>query len=160
MPTKTEASGETWPKDAWFYHLENGSIDQALPELLEKTLARGWRAMVRSTDPGRLAHLDAWLWTYRDDSFLAHGRGGAPNSSRQPILLTEGETAENSAQALFILDEPPAGLEAYERCIVLFEGADEVALARARRLWTTYKAAGSTVSYWKQQETRGWTRQA
>ncbi len=155
MPTKADA-----PTEAWFYHLEHGSIDQALPELLEKTLARGWRAMVRCTDPERLDHLDSWLWRYRDDSFLAHGRGGQPHASRQPILLTEGEEAENGAQAVFILDEPPGGLGAYERCIVLFEGADEVALERARRLWSSYKGAGSTVAYWKQQETRGWTRQA
>ena len=155
MATKTDV-----PTEAWFYHLEYGSIDQALPELLEKTLARGWRAMVRCTNPDQLEHLDSWLWQYRDDTFLAHGRGGQPNASRQPILLTEGEEAENGAQALFILDDPPSGLEAYERCIVLFEGTNEVAVTRARRLWSSYKAAGSAVAYWKQQETRGWTRQA
>ena len=155
MATKADA-----PTEAWFYHLEHGSIDQALPELLEKTLARGWRAMVRCTDPARLDHLDSWLWRYRDDSFLAHGRGGQPHAARQPILLTEGEEPENGAQALFILDEPPGGLDAYARCIVLFEGADEVALNRARALWSSYKAAGSAVTYWKQQETRGWTRHA
>ena len=160
MPTKTDASSAADPREAWFYHLEHGSIDLALPELLEKTLARGWRALVRSTDAGLVDHLDDWLWTCRDDAFLAHGRSGEPNASRQPILLTSGEDAENDAQALFILDEPPGQLDRFERCVVLFQGADEVALARARRLWSTYKAAGSAVAYWKQQETRGWTRQA
>jgi DNA polymerase-3 subunit chi len=155
MPTKADA-----PIEAWFYHLEHGSIDQALPELLEKTVAKGWRAVVRCTNPDQLDHLDSWLWRYRDDSFLAHGRRGHPHAARQPILLTDGDAAENGAQALFILDEPPVGLDAYERCIVLFEGKDEVALARARRLWSSYKAAGSIVAYWRQQETRGWTRQA
>ena len=33
--------------EVWFYHLERTSLDQALPELLEKTLARGWKALVR-----------------------------------------------------------------------------------------------------------------
>ncbi len=155
MPTKADA-----PTEAWFYHLERGTVDDVLPELLEKTLARGWRAIVRSTDPAVLARLDAWLWTCRDESFLAHCRSGEPNASRQPILLTEGEEPENAAQALFVLDEPPGGLDRYERCIVLFQGDDEVALARSRRLWSRYKAAGSSVAYWKQQETRGWTRQA
>ena len=37
------------PCEVWFYHLERTSLDQALPELLEKTLARGWKALVRST---------------------------------------------------------------------------------------------------------------
>ena len=155
MPTKTDV-----PAEAWFYHLEHGAVDQALPELLEKTVARGWRALVRSTDPAVLDHLDAWLWSYRDESFLAHGRAGEPNATRQPILLTEGESRENEAEALFILDEPPSDLAAYERCVVLFRGADEIALARARRLWSSYRAAGSAVTYWKQGEARGWTRQA
>lgn len=155
MATKADT-----PTEVWFYHLEHGTIEQALPELLEKTLAKGWRAMVRSTDPERLEQLDSWLWRYRDEAFLGHGRSGTANAARQPILLTEGEEPENGAQALFMLDEPPRGLDAFERCIVLFEGRDEVALARARGLWSSYKAAGSTVAYWKQQETRGWTRQA
>ena len=32
------------PCEVWFYHLERTALDQALPELLEKTLAKGWRA--------------------------------------------------------------------------------------------------------------------
>ena len=34
--------------EVWFYHLERTGLEQALPELLNKTLARGWRALVRS----------------------------------------------------------------------------------------------------------------
>ena len=154
MPTKTDA-----PKEAWFYHLEHGTIDRTLPELLEKTLERGWRAVVRSIDSTRLAHLDGWLWTYREDSFLAHGLESAPNAARQPILLTAGDGRRNEAEALFILDEPPNMLEAYERCIVLFEGTDDIALTRARLLWSSYKKSGSTTSYWKQREAGGWERQ-
>src|SRR5579864_6987504 len=48
------------------------SLDQVLPELLDKTLARGWKAVVRASEPERVEHLDSWLWTYRDDSFLPH----------------------------------------------------------------------------------------
>ena len=51
--------------EVWFYHLEQTSLDQALPDLLERTLAKGWRALVRTGDPARLGHLDGWLWTYR-----------------------------------------------------------------------------------------------
>ncbi len=47
------------PCEVWFYHLERASLDQVLPELLEKTLARDWRALVRSTARERVEHLDA-----------------------------------------------------------------------------------------------------
>ena len=88
--------------EVWFYHLERTSLDQALPELLEKTLAKGWKAVVRSGSRDRLEHLDGWLWSWRDDSFLPHGVAGEPQAERQPVLLTTGEANDNGAQALFL----------------------------------------------------------
>jgi DNA polymerase-3 subunit chi len=75
------------PCEVWFYHLERTSLEQVLPELLERTLKRGWRARVRSDDADRIEAMDGWLWTYRDESFLPHGRADEPLSARHPILL-------------------------------------------------------------------------
>jgi DNA polymerase III subunit chi len=147
--------------EVWFYHLERTSLDQALPELLEKTLARGWRALVRCGGRDRLEHLDGWLWTYRDDSFLPHGRAEGEFSGRQPILLTLEETNVNAAQAAFLLDgaEPPP-LDSLERCVILFDGRDEAAVASARSRWREVKATGLVASYWRQSEEGGWRKQA
>jgi DNA polymerase-3 subunit chi len=147
--------------EVWFYHLERASLEQVLPELLEKTLARGWRALVRATGGDRLEHLDAWLWTYADDSFLAHGLARDPRAERQPILLTLGEENLNGAKALFLVDDAaPPDLSSFERCILIFDGRDEAALASARRRWSSFKAAGHAIAYWRQGESRGWVRQA
>ncbi len=143
-----------------FYHLERSGVEDALPELLDKTLERGKRAMVTSRDPALLDRLDDRLWSWRPESFLAHGRGGAPDASRQPILLTSGEENENGAEFLFALDEPPARLERYERCVILFSSEDEAAVARSRTLWKTYKAAGAVVAYHQQTDEGRWTRRA
>ncbi|MCC7266601.1 MAG: DNA polymerase III subunit chi [Caulobacteraceae bacterium] len=146
--------------EVWFYHLERTSLDQALPELLDKTLARGWKAVVRTTAPERLDHLDGWLWSYRDDSFLPHGLDSEPLAERQPILLTREMERPNGAQALFLVDgAEPGDLDGLARCLVLFDGADEAALAHARRQWTQIKARGLAVSYWRQ-VARGWEKQA
>lgn len=148
------------PCEVWFYHLERTGLDQALPELLEKTLQRGWKALVRTPDQGRLDHLDGWLWTYRDDSFLAHGRADEPGAARQPILLTTTGENANGAEALFLVDGAEAeGLSAYARCLVLFDGNDEAQLANARGQWKAVKASGLAATYWKQQG-RGWAKQA
>jgi len=146
--------------EVWFYHLERSGLEQVLPELLEKTLQRGWRALVRSPDPERIEHLDGWLWTYRDDSFLPHGPADEAGAARQPILLsTEPENA-NGADVLFLIDGAEAGaLDGYQRCILLFDGRDEAALAAARQRWRDVKAAGHPASYWRQAE-RGWEKQA
>ena len=146
--------------EVWFYHLERTGLDQALPELLEKTLARGWKALVRAVEVERITHLDNWLWTYRDDSFLPHAPADEPGALNQPILLTTGFENPNRAEALFLLDgAEPDDLTDYVRCIVLFDGGDEVALATARRQWSQMKLLGTPMSYWKQQG-RGWEKQS
>ena len=145
--------------EVWFYHLERTGLDQALPELLEKTLQKGWKALVRSPEPDRIEHLDSWLWTYRDDSFLPHAPADEPNAARQPILLTTGFDNPNAADALFLVDgAEPGELQAYQRCVVLFDGADQAQLAAARSQYSRLKGAGAPVSYWKQQA-RGWEKQ-
>ncbi len=148
------------PCEVWFYHLERSGLDQVLPELLEKTLQRNWRALVRSPEPDRIEHLDGWLWTYRDDSFLPHALVDEPEPERQPILLTTAEGNPNKADALFLIDGAEAdSLDGFERCILLFDGRDEAALAAARGRWKAVKAAGHPASYWRQAE-RGWEKQA
>ena len=147
--------------EVWFYHLERTGLDQALPELLQKTLAKGWRALVRTPDPQRIEHLDGWLWSFRDDAFLAHGLAGEPNAARQPVLLSAGPDNLNEAQALFLLDDAePGPLEGYERCMVLFDGRDEPTVAAARRRWSALKAGGHPLSYWRQNAEGRWDKQA
>jgi len=151
---------ESAATDVWFYHLERTGLEQALPELLEKTLQRGWKALVRVREAARLQHLDGWLWTYRDESFLPHAPDDEPNAARQPILLTTGFENANGADALFLVDgAEPGELAGYARCVVLFDGGDEAQLAVARAQWSAVKASGAAVSYWKQQA-RGWEKQA
>lgn len=149
------------PCEVWFYHLERTALDQALPELLEKTLARGWKALVRASDRQRIEHLDGWLWSYRDDSFLPHGPADEPQAERQPILLTTEADNVNQAQVAFLIDGAEAPeLEGFQRCVLLFDGRDEAAVAEARGRWRTFKAKGLPVSYWRQGAQRGWEKQA
>jgi DNA polymerase-3 subunit chi len=146
--------------EVWFYHLERTGLEQALPELLEKTLQRGWKALVRVREAERLQHLDGWLWSYRDESFLPHAPDDEPGAARQPILLTTGFDNANGADALFLVDgAEPGELSGYARCVVLFDGADQAQLAVARAQWSAVKATGVQASYWKQQA-RGWEKQA
>ena len=147
--------------DVWFYHLERTALDQALPELLDKTLAKGWRALVRTDQAERLDHLDGWLWSYRDDAFLPHGLASEPLAERQPILLTTADANLNQAQALFLIDgAAPGALDGYERCILVFDGRDPEAVTLARERWTALKGSGHPVSYWRQGEERGWEKRA
>ena len=149
------------PCEVWFYHLERSRAEQVLPELLEKTLGRGWTALVRGVDRARLEQLDTHLWTWRDDAFLPHGLADEPMAERQPVLLTDKLDNPNGGDALFLIDgAEPGELGDFARCVLLFDGRDDTALAQARGRWAGFKKAGHPVSYWRQGAERGWEKQA
>jgi DNA polymerase III subunit chi len=144
--------------EVWFYHLERSSLEQVLPELLERTLARGWKARIVSPLAERLDRLDQWLWTFREDSFLPHGVEGEPNEARQPVLLSS--RVEAGREALFLLDgAEPDQPQDYERCILIFDGADETRVKAARETWKRLKGLGASLQYWSQTEA-GWKKTA
>jgi len=142
----------------WFYHLERASVAAALPPLLEKARAKGWRAFVRVGSRARLEELDDALWTYRDDAFLPHGRADQPDAERQPILLSQDAEAANAAELVVVLDGAPvpADLSRAHRCVIMFDHDDEDAVHAARQTWKNLKAAGAALSYWRQTSDGGW----
>lgn len=144
-----------------FYHLTESTLEEALPALLEKCLERGWRAGVQMRSEERRDALDAQLWTYRDDSFLAHGTDAEPHAGEQPVLLTTGPGNANHAQVRFVVEgaEPP-DLSGYDRGVIMFDGHDEAQLAAARGQWTALKSAGHEVTYWQQGPDRRWQKKA
>ena len=147
--------------EVWFYHLERATPEQVLAELLEKTLARGWRARVQCASAERMEQIDARLWADRPDSFLPHGMEDEDNAERQPILLGLTDENPNGAHALFLLDgaeAPP--LDGYARVIDLFDGGDPAQVQAARERWKAVKALGLPMSYWRQSEAGRWEKQA
>ncbi|HHS82386.1 MAG TPA: DNA polymerase III subunit chi [Devosia sp.] len=79
-----------------FYHLEQQPLEQVLPLLLEKSLQKGWRAVVETAAQKDLEPLDRALWTYSAQSFLPHeirdGETAAPASGTTPGPETARET--------------------------------------------------------------------
>jgi len=146
-----------------FYHLTRSTLEAVLPLLLEKCLARGWRAVVRGRDPGRIAALDTHLWTWRAESFLAHGAAGESDPSAHPIWLTVGEEMPNAPDTLFLIDgaDPaPEDLARLDTTAVLFDGQDDAAVAAARAQWRKVVAAGLKAVYWAESGAGGWERRA
>jgi len=140
-----------------FYHLTRKSLEQVLPELLEKTLERGFRAVVMAGSPERVEALTQHLWTYNPNSFLPHGNAKDGHADRQPIWLTAADENPNKATFLFLTDgAESAHVGDYTRVCELFDGNDDAAVTTARARWASYKAAGHDLSYWQQGE-NGWS---
>jgi DNA polymerase-3 subunit chi len=145
-----------------FYHLQNQTIEAVLPELLERSLSRGWRVVVQSSTEERVDALDAHLWTYRDDSFLPHGTSRERTVADQPIVLTVAESNPNAATVRFLVDGAPfpEDSETYQRIVLLFDGDDPDAVAAARGHWTSAKGRGFDVTYWQRDDSGRWQRKS
>lgn len=144
-----------------FYHLERQPLERVLPVLLEKTLERGWRAVVQTASQEYAEALDSHLWTYREDSFLPHGLASEGDAQRYPIVLTPETVNPNGAQVRFLVEGAPlpeAG--GYARVVLLFDGGNESAVAAARQSWKAARASGHDVTYWQQTETGKWEKKA
>ena len=146
-----------------FYHLERARLENVLPGLLEKTLARGWRAVVRTGAADAVAWLDETLWTYRDDSFLPHSADADPAvAATQPVWLTTGRERPNGAEVLFLVDGAeldPEEAGEYLRCVLIFNGADEEALGGAREAWKRLRGGDHAATYWRQSAEGRWEKQ-
>jgi DNA polymerase III subunit chi len=147
--------------EVYFYHLESRTLEEVLPMLLERTLERGWRAAVQAASEERVEALDTLLWTYRDESFLAHGTARDGTAELQPIYLTAAGDNPNGAVVRFLVDG--AAFEdsgSYVRIVFVFDGRDEDAVSQARTAWQRAKDDGYKVSYWQQDAQGRWQQKS
>ena len=144
-----------------FYHLQHAPLEQVLPQLLERSLSRDWRVVVKVGNAERLESLVNSLWTFRDNSFLPHGTRDDGPAEAQPIFLTLADENPNAAQVIFLVDgAEPGDITAYQRCVLMFDGRDEEALSQARTHWKTLKGAGHDATYWQQSDEGRWEKKA
>lgn len=145
----------------WFYHLEASPLEAVLPDLLSKTLGKGWRALVRFGDGEDLSTWDEFLWTYRQDSFLPHGREDQPRADQQPVLLANRVTDSSEFDALFLIDSAEAGeVEGLTRIMIMIDGRSETSVQAERKRWKDLKDKGASMSYWQQDERGRWAKKA
>jgi DNA polymerase-3 subunit chi len=149
--------------EVWFYQLQRRRLEQVLPNLVERVLQRGWRAVLQAATPERLAAIDDLLWTHAEDSFLPHGAAKDGDPEMQPIWLTLGGENPNDAQARFLLEgvaATPFVDQGYQRLMILFDGRDAEALAAAREQWKKLRQINAQLAYWAETDEGGWRKQA
>ena len=144
--------------DYWFYHLEASTLEGVLPGLLEKTLEKGWRALVKLPDE-KLEQLDSFLWTFREDAFLPHGREDEPQAELQPILLSATTQSAKGFDAVFLLDGASIeDMEGVSRAMVMINGRASEDVKRERTRWRSLKEAGANLAYYQQSDRGRWEK--
>ena len=143
-----------------FYHLHTRTLDQALPEIVQKALSAGHRIVIRGADEKEVERLNNLLWTFRPDSFIPHGSDKDGQAAQQPVWLSAGNDNPNNANVLILtggLEE--TALDSYTLACDIFDGRNEDNVIAARQRWKNYKDSGHKLTYWQQTE-KGWEQKA
>ena len=148
-----------------FYHLERQTLEQVLPRLVQASLGRDWRVVVKAGSLERIQALNTHLWTWADDVFLPHAAAGDARftefAADQPVWLTHEDDVPNDAQVLVLVDGAAHDdLSRFERCVFIFDGNDETALATARADWSRLKVEGFALTYWQQSPAGKWEKRS
>lgn len=143
-----------------FYHLYTRTLDQALPEIVQKALSAGHRIVIRASHDKEVERLNTLLWTFRPDSFIPHGSAADGNPAQQPVWLSAGNDNPNNANVLILTGGMEAEtLDGYTLACDIFDGRNEDNVTAARQRWKNYKTAGHSLTYWQQTE-KGWEQKA
>lgn len=147
--------------DVLFYHLTESKLEDALPPLIDKSVERGWQVAVQMREASRRDVLDTHLWTYREDSFLAHGTDESEMADRQPVLLTVSpDNLNNAAVRFFVEGAEATDVGSYQRVVLMFDGYDQEQLESARAQWKRLKGEGHNLTYWQQSQDGRWEKKA
>ena len=144
-----------------FYHLNASNAEKALPQLLQKTLERDKRALVKLPDAEAVDRWNEHLWAYDDGAFLPHGSIKDEDPETQPIFLTHVDENPARAEYLFLLG--PADredLETFDMTAILFDGSDETTLGWARSRWLSLKESALERTYWQQNPAGRWAKKS
>jgi len=114
---------------------------------------------VRTGSAERAEAVSGALWTYDPASFLPHGTARDGSPEERPIWITPDDENPNGATILILTDGMEAsGFDGFDRCLEMFDGRDDEAVAAARARWSGYKSAGHSLTYWQQTEAGGWEK--
>lgn len=141
-----------------FYHLQNQSLEQALPALLSKAYQNGHRIIIKTT-PDNVDRLNDHLWTYHAESFLPHGCAKDGNAESQPIWITDQDENPNNADLLILTyNLQSENLGDYKLACEIFDGRIESDVSAARERWKAYKETDFELTYWQQTAQGGWEK--
>ena len=145
--------------DVSLYQLTTHPLEKVLPRILEKVYDGGLRALVVTDTVERMQMLNTVLWTYSPGAFLPHGMEGTKlyDAKDNPVWLTLEPVNKNEASVLVLTGgQTVQDLVGYKRCVDIFDGNDETALAAAQQRLRHYQQKGHPVVYWKQSLNGNW----
>ena len=140
-----------------FYHMEQSTLDQALPTIALKAYQSGKNVLIKTPDAKEAKRIDALLWGFSETSFLPHGVDGDKNAPKQPVFITSKDKNPNAAEILILTHGCVwESIDDFSLCCEMLDGRIETQISDARARWKTYKNGNHDLTYWRQDENGKW----
>jgi len=142
-----------------FYHLQKDTLEQALPKLVLKAYETGKNIKITVGNELRVDSINTLLWTFDEESFIAHGTKKDGMSEMQPVYISADDDIPNNATFLFLADGADLSVEnihSFDRIFYLFDGHNENELAKARSVWKMCTQENMERHYWQQNTQAKW----
>lgn len=133
-----------------FYILSDTDEDRRqvyLCRVVDKAYRLGHRVWIHAPSQGHASALDERLWTFSQESFVAHDRAGGDLAATTPVVIGDGSEAGSDRVLLVNEDaEVPAFAERFER-IAEVVNSDEGVRRRGRAHFQYYRDRGFELHY-------------
>jgi DNA polymerase-3 subunit chi len=141
-----------------FYHMEQSTLDQALPAITSKALQSGKPILIKGPDKKEVKRLDDLLWSFHPQSFLPHG---TDKGDQPPVFLTPDDDNANNSKILILthgctFDD----VSQFDLVCEMLDGRVDTQIIDARKRWKVYKDDGHDLTYWQQDENGKWDKKA
>ena len=114
--------------------------------LIEKIYKQRHRVFIQTVNQTEAHHLDEYLWTYRDDSFLPHHIQGEGPDPAPPIQIGYTNTPVKERDVLINLSTPvPIFYTQFARVLEIVAN-DPGATVTAREHYRQYRHAGFNIT--------------
>jgi DNA polymerase-3 subunit chi len=145
--------------DIRFYHMEQSTLDQALPAITMKAWQSGSRVLIKVPDKKEADRLNDLLWTFHPNVFLPHGVENDNHAERQPVLIAQSDDNRNEASILLLTNGCTSDkVSDFDMVCEMLDGRVDVHIKEARARWKAYKDAGHDLTYWQQDENGKWNK--
>jgi len=147
--------------DIRFYHMEQATLDTALPAIAMKAWQTGKRVMIQVPDKKEASRLNDHLWSFHPNVFLPHGADGDDHADRQPVFITAGHDNVNDAEILILTHGVTHDTVGdFTMVCEMLDGRVDAYITAARARWKDYKSAGHDLTYWQQDDNGKWSKKA
>lgn len=102
--------------------------------LVDKIHGQGRRVYIHAGSGAEVQHLDRLLWTFREQSFIPHGRVGDADPELTPVLLGwQGDPREEDDVLINLASEVPEFFSRFDRVAEVMDSDPEVRRAGRKR---------------------------